>query len=242
MTYKPLTSSKPTIPLKAGLCLLLCGLTSLASAQLYSVHQLKQDVANFLAAEYQQAPHERIDISVSNLDNRLRLTNCPQPVEFINQDQSGFGGNISVKAQCTSGKVWSVHIPAQVTIYRNIAIAQRDIARGEVISNTHITSNLVNVSNIRQAFLPEADAIIGKEAKRNIGKGEPFRTAVLDAPTAVKRGDLVTLESLAGSIKVSSVGTAMADGRIGQKVRVRNNSSERVISGVVISQGVVQTL
>jgi flagella basal body P-ring formation protein FlgA len=34
----------------------------------------------------------------------------------------------------------------------------------------------------------------------------------------------------------------MADGRVGQKIRVRNNSSERIISGVVISQGLVQTL
>lgn len=226
----------------AGLGLLLCGFSTLVSAQIYALQQLKQDIASFLADEYQQLPHERIDINVSNLDNRLRLAKCPQPVEFINQDQSGFGGNISIKAQCDSGKIWSVHVPAQVTIYREIAIAGRDIARGEVISHAHITTNVVNVSSIRQAFLPDAEAVIGQEAKRNIGQGEPFRTAVLDAPTAVKRGELVTLESHAGSIKVSSTGTAMADGRIGQKIRVRNNSSERVISGVVIQQGLVQTL
>lgn len=226
----------------AGLFFLFCGFTSFASAQIYPVNQLKQDIASFLATEYQQVPHERIDINVGNLDNRLRLASCSYPVEFIPQDPSGLGGNISVKAQCESGKVWSVHVPAQVTIYREIAIAGRDIARGEVISHTHVDTSLVNVSSIRQAFLPEAEAVIGKEAKRNISKGEPFRTALLDAPTAVKRGELVTLESLAGSIKVSSAGTAMADGRVGQKIRVRNNSSERIISGVVISQGLVQTL
>jgi flagella basal body P-ring formation protein FlgA len=239
---KQLAATKSTIPPSAGLFFLFCSFTSFATAQIYPANQLKLDIANFLATEYQQVAHERIDISVGNLDNRLRLTNCGSPVEFINQDQSGLGGNISVKAQCDSGKVWSVHVPAQVTIYREIAIAARDIARGEVISLAHIDTNLVNVSSIRQAFLPEAESIIGKEAKRNIGKGEPFKTALLDAPTAVKRGELVTLESLAGSIKVSSAGTAMADGRVGQKIRVRNNSSERIISGVVISQGLVQTL
>lgn len=227
-------------------CFFLCSFFSLmpvlAWAQVYPLTQLKQDIANFLAAEYQQIDHERIDINVSNLDNRLRLARCTQPIEFINQDQTGFGGNISVKAACDSGKVWSVHVAAQVTIYREIPIALRDIARGEVISQVHITTNIVNVSSIRQAFLADTQAIVGKEAKRNIGSGEPFRTALLDAPTAVKRGELVTLESLAGSIKVSSSGTAMADGRVGQKIRVRNNSSERIISGVVISQGLVQTL
>ncbi len=252
MTEKPLANKTIAIPLRAGtpaagwpaagLIFLLCSLSSLTSAQVYPVTQLKQDIANFLAAEYQQVAHERIDINVSNLDNRLRLASCAQPVEFINQDQSGVGGNVSVKAACNSGKVWSVHVPAQVTIYREIPIAMRDITRGEVISQAHISTNVVNVSSIRQAFLSDTQAIIGKEAKRNINKGEPFKTALLDAPTAVKRGEIVTLESLAGSIKVSSAGTAMADGRVGQKIRVRNNSSERIISGVVISQGLVQTL
>ncbi len=231
-----------TISLKSGVFFLLCALAPFTSAKVYPLNDLKQDIANFLAAEYKKTPHERIEINVSNLDSRLRLAHCANPIEFINQDQTGLGGNISVKAHCDAGKAWSIHIPAQVTIYREITIAGRDIMRGEVINNAHLTSSLVNVSNIRQAFLPDAKLVIGKEAKRNIGKGEPFRTTLLDAPTAVKRGELVRLESLAGSIKVSSSGTAMANGRVGQKIRVRNNSSERIVSGIVINQGLVQTL
>jgi flagella basal body P-ring formation protein FlgA len=232
---------KAAILRNAGLVFLLCNLNSMAAAQAYPLNQLKQDIARFLANDYKKVAHQRIDINVSNLDNRLRLAKCDQPI-FTNQDQSGLGGNISVKAQCTGGQPWAVHVPAQVTIYREIPVAGRDIARGEVISQAHIQTSLVNISSIRQEFLPEADAIFGREAKRNIIKGEPFKTALLDAPTVVKRGEIVMLESLAGSIKVSSAATAMVDGRVGQKIRVRNNSSERIISGVVIRQGVVQTL
>lgn len=222
-----------------GVMLSFC-LVNPVAASVYPLHQLKQDIAQFLAKEYSVTPHERVDISVSNLDQRLRLTRC-NPV-FTLQDSTGNGGNVSVKAECESGKKWSVYIPAQVNIYREIPVAQGNIARGEVINHTHIGSHLVNVSNIRQAFLNNAADVIGKEAKRNISQGEPFKTAFLDAPTVVKRGELVSLESLAGSIKVSSAGTAMGNGRVGQKIRVRNNSSERIISGIVISQGVVQTL
>lgn len=231
-----------TIRRKAGLVFLLSSLTPLAAAQVYPLNQLKQDIAGFLATEYKQVVHQRIDISVGNLDNRLRLANCDQLPVFTSQDSTGLGGNISVKAQCNGTQPWAVHVPAQVTIYREIPVAIRDIARGEVISQGHMTTSLVNVSSIRQEFLPEAGAIFGKEAKRNISKGEPFKTAMLDAPTVVKRGEMVMLESQAGSIKVSSAGTAMVDGRVGQKIRVRNNSSERIISGIVVSQGIVQTL
>ncbi len=210
---------------------------------IYSHLQLKQDVTRFLAAEYQQTPHEHIDISVGNLDNRLRLGQCPAPVEFTAQDQTGLGGNISVKAQCAAGNIsWAVHIPAQVMIYREIPVAVKDVTRGEALNASHLTTSLVNISNIRQSFAADKEAVIGREAKRNIGKGEPFRTATLDAPTTVKRGEVVKLESLVGSIKVSSSGIAMADGRLGQKIRVRNDSSERVVTGVVRGQGLVQTL
>lgn len=218
--------------------------SSLAQASsLYTHLQLKQDLAKFLAEHYQQAPHDRIDISTGNLDNRLRLGQCPTPVEFTPQDQTGLGGNISVKAECQSPPIkWAVHVPAQVMIYREIPVALNDIARGERLGAAQVTTASVNVSIIRQDFAADLPAVIGREAKRNIGKGEPFRTALLDAPTTVRRGEVVTLESVAGSIKVSSSGTAMGDGRLGQKIRVRNESSQRIITGMVTGHGVVQAL
>lgn len=227
-----------------ALGLLAVGTTHPALASsIYSHLQLKQDVTGFLAAEYGQVPHERIDINVGNLDNRLRLGQCPAPVEFAAQDQTGLGGNISVKAQCAAGNItWSVHVPAQVIIYREIPVALRDITRGEFITADHFTTSLMNISTIRQSFAADSDAVIGREAKRNIGKGEPFRTANLDSPTTVKRGEAVRLESQVGSIKVNSSGIALADGRLGQRIRVRNDSSERIVTGVVKGQGLVQTL
>lgn len=217
--------------------------TAVQASGIYSHLQLKQDASNFLAEEYKQTPHARIDISVGTLDSRLRLGQCPAAVAFTAQDQTGLGGNISVKAECNAGNInWAVHIPAQVVIYREIPVALKDITRGEHITAGHLTTSLVNISNIRQSFAADNEAVIGREAKRNIGKGEPFRSAALDSPTAVKRGEIVKLESQVGSIKVSSSGIAMADGRLGQKIRVRNDSSERIVTGVVRGQGLVQTL
>jgi flagella basal body P-ring formation protein FlgA len=242
ITEKHSTSPKAATWLGVGVIFLLGSISTLTIAQVYPTNQLKQDIASFLAMEYEQLEHERIDINVGSLDPRLKLASCEHPIVYTIQDQTGLGGNINVRAQCKVGQPWSVHVPAQVAIYRQIPLAQRDIARGEQISQDHITTGLVNISSIRQTFLPDENTIIGKEAKRNISMGEPFKTSLLDAPTAVRRGEMVTLESMAGSIKVSSTGTALADGRVGQSIRVRNNSSERIISGVVMSQGLVQTL
>jgi flagella basal body P-ring formation protein FlgA len=213
-----------------------------STAQSYSALTLKQEVAKFLASFYAQEQHERLDIKVGNLDNRLRLEFCLEPITFNLQDPTGLGGNISVQVRCPLPDGWAVHVPAQVMIYRHIPVAVRNINRGEYIKESHLTNSVVNVSSIRQGYALNPTHIVGKEAKRNIGQGEAFKISSLDAPTAIKRGETVTLQAQAGGIKVISSGIALADGRLGQKIRVRNSSSERVVTGVVLNQGLVQTL
>ncbi len=127
-------------------------------------------------------------------------------------------------------------------VYRYIPVAARAVQRGEQLNASHLADNLVNISSIRQGYALTDEDIVGKEAKRNIGQGEPFKSNSLDAPTAIKRGESVTLQAQAGSIKVLSSGVALADGRVGQKIRVRNSSSERIVTGIVLNQGLVQTL
>lgn len=212
------------------------------AAQVYSTQVLKQDVAKFLANHYSQEQHERLDIKVGNLDSRLRLKPCTTAIDFTLQDPTGLGGNISVQARCPGPQGWAIHVPAQTMIYRHIPVAARTIARGEQLTESHLTDNLVNVSSVRQGYELNKSNIIGKEAKRNIGQGEPFKTSNLDAPTAIQRGENVTLQAQVGSIKVVSSGIALADGRLGQKIRVRNSSSERIVTGIVLNQGLVKIL
>lgn len=213
-----------------------------ASAQDYTHAMLKKDVANFLANHYEQEQHERLDINVGNLDSRLRLERCTESLTFALQDPTGLGGNISVQTRCPTAQGWALHLPAQVMIHRYIPVAARAITRGEQLTAAHLTNQLVNISSIRQGYALRSENIIGKEAKRNIGQGEPIKTGALDAITAIRRGETVTLKAQTGSINVISAGIALADGRIGQKIRVRNSSSERIVTGTVLTHGVVQIL
>jgi flagella basal body P-ring formation protein FlgA len=53
---------------------------------------------------------------------------------------------------------------------------------------------------------------------------------------------VIDLEAQAGSIKVSTSGTALTDGRLGQKIRIKNNQSDRIVTGTVVASGKVSTL
>ncbi len=207
------------------------------SANTVNLLQLKKDVASFLAENYANTDYKRVDIQIGNIDQRLRITPCDQPLNMTTQDSTGLGGNITVNVQCSSPHRWSIHIPAQVFIFATTPVAAKPLTRGNVITAADITEALINISLIRQEFIASPQLAIGKEVKRNINQGEPLRNAHLDAPTAVKRGDLIELSSVAGSIRVITTGTAMSDGRIGQTIRVRNSQSTRVVSAQVIASG-----
>ena len=59
-------------------------------------------------------------------------------------------------------------------------------------------------------------------------------------PLAVKRGQRVDLVALAGGLEVRMTGEAMSDGTPGQRIKVRNLRSKRVVDGIVKSSTTIQ--
>lgn len=233
----------PAVALLFGIALALphnaCANSQAASATFISLGELQQQTVKFLTGHYQHLG--RLEVSVGNLDRRLRPPSCNQPLVFTPRDTSGSGGNINVQVACAA-PTWSLHLPAQVAIFRDIPVAARDIGRGEQLTAQDIQWQQTNISLLRQGYLLEPAEIIGLEVKRNLGLGSPFISASLDAPTLIKRGDIVELEANYGGIRVIANGTAMADGRLGQKIRVKNNQSDRIVTGTVIASGKISTL
>lgn len=63
---------------------------------------------------------------------------------------------------------------------------------------------------------------------------------MLEAPRLVRKGDLVTLLAEIAGVNVRMTGKALADGAAGTSIQVSNLSSQRVIEGTVIAEGVVK--
>ncbi len=206
----------------------------------YSHQEIRQQAASFLTKQY--AAQGKLEVSIGNLDSRLRLPHCSQALDFSAQDTANSGGNLSVQTQCRGTPRWSTHIPAQVRIYREIPVASRDLSRGQTLNTADISWETREISQYRQEYLTKSEDILQLEAKRNIGKGTLFFASALNAPKVIKRGDQVALSSNIAGINVTSSGTAMSDGRIGERIRIKNNQSARVISGTVVAEGKVVTL
>jgi flagella basal body P-ring formation protein FlgA len=57
----------------------------------------------------------------------------------------------------------------------------------------------------------------------------------------IHRGQQVVLLAHSGAVEVRMNGVALADGRISERIRVQNQSSQRVVEGIVRSANEVET-
>jgi flagellar basal body P-ring formation protein FlgA len=213
-----------------------------AQASFESIEGIRSKVAQFLTDEYVQSQAIKVEVKVGSLDNRLRLVKCDQNLAMVSKDTSLSGGNINVQVECKGSSTWTILVPTQAKVFRSVAVASRNLQRGEVIHANDLTSDVKNAGDLRLGFTLTTEALIGKEVKYTINKGEAFRNSALDTPLVIKRGDTVTMEAAVGGISVRTNATAISDGRIGQQIRVKNIQSARVVNAKVVSAGKVQSI
>lgn len=232
---------------RPGLCaalpLLVLALIAVpASADRQDLDQLRQQVADHLQAHYAQSGAQRLEVEVSRLDPRLTLAQCEHPLDLQVNDRNNTGGSVSVHSRCQGAQPWSIYVPARVDMYRPVVVASRNLARGTTVDEGDIEVELHNTSQLRQGFVDTEQSVLGMELRRPVRRGEPFRANQLVEPLAVQRGDEVRLQAEAGGIVVSTRGTAMGNGRVGQQIRVMNNRSERIVTGEIVAPGLVRTV
>lgn len=79
--------------------------------------------------------------------------------------------------------------------------------------------------------------VVGHDARTGVPAGALISPQDIEAPMLVRQGQRVLLEARFGNVSSRAMGTAMDNGREGQSLLVRNDSSHKVLSGVVTANG-----
>jgi flagella basal body P-ring formation protein FlgA len=138
----------------------------------------------------------------------------------------------------------TVNGPEEVPVAADIAeppfpavVTVRPVARGGVITAADVELQMVEPSakaSGSRGIVDSVERIIGREARQAIQVGEVVFADQVKAPLLVKRGDLVTVASQGGGIRVSTSAKALQDGASGELIQVESlNSKERFDARVV---------
>jgi flagellar basal body P-ring formation protein FlgA len=204
------------------------------------IARVQAHLTNVLANEYKGVEPDNLKVKMGPLDSRLRLSLCENDIEQTINSPRPYGNNLSVKVHCPSSKPWTVYVPARVDTLAKVAVALKNLERGDVISPGDVELSLMNTAQVGYGYITQSDQIVGMELKRGLPLGSPIRLVHLKAPEVVSKGEKVTLEAGIGGLTVVTNARAMTAGKMGEQIQVRNIKSNRIVEARVVAPGRVR--
>lgn len=219
--------------------LLALYLPLISNAEQIAASSLTDEIKTFIYTQLEQRNSDSIELNVvvSNLDPRLKLDKCDEPLNKRIASQTIHSSNLSIKVSCRSPKPWSIYVPAQIEQYAQVAVVARNLRSGTVLSDADVNLTRMNIAQVGNGYLLDPLRAIGKELKRSLSMGQAVKISHLKEPQIIKRGDKVVLEAGNRAVKVVTSGKALSAGQLGEQIRVRNSKSERVVDATVIAPG-----
>ena len=120
------------------------------------------------------------------------------------------------------------------------------VAAHDLHIETPVTDSDFRVAEIpadgRTDYIKDAAEIRGLVPHRFIRAGSPVSINYFQQPVAVESGRMVRIIFRQGGLTVSAKGVAMGRGRIGQVIKVKNETSQKVLSARVVDTQTVEVV
>ena len=232
----PASSRLLILALAAGL---LAGTAAGGSGELQSHASIRSAARDFVLANASglQFPPT---VTVGRLDSRLQLARCSEKLQAFAPPGRKTTGRTTVGVRCTGRKPWSLYVPVTISIMGKAVVATRDLVRGDFITAADVRLEQQDLTRLHSGYLGALDLAVGKRVKRTIRRGGIIKPTQIAAPTMIKKGAEVTITAKSNSILVKTKGKALSSGGPGERIRVRNLSSNKVLEATVVRAGVVQ--
>lgn len=237
-------SNRPGVTIAARLYALFAfGLVAInvadaSAAQSQSLDAIRASVTQFLTQNtsgYPTPPR----IQVGTIDPRLRLAPCDTVLTPFFPPGARAIGNVTVGVRCAGAKPWTLYVEASIRLYQDVVVLARALPRGTLITTPDVRLEERDIGALLSGFMTDPSEAVGMQAKRSLTAGSALNSNVIAPPKLVRRGQRVTLLAQGKGIEVRSEGKALTDGAKGERIRVKNLSSNRIVQGIVSADGLI---
>lgn len=225
-------------------CLLTPGSPAVADAvtlpdMLIGVTQgfLEFTVEDYLATSQTEG---RYEIEVKQLDPRLRMPMCDKELTASLESPATPIGRVTVKVRCEGSSPWTVFVPAQVRLFREVVTTTRPLRRAGIIEPGDVALRERDISLINQGYFTSVDQAIGQKLTRPTVTDQVITLVHLEQAEVVRKGDQVVITARSGTLSVRMPGEALSNGGLAEQIRVKNLNSMRVIKAQVTAPGQVE--
>ncbi|MDE2156424.1 MAG: flagellar basal body P-ring formation protein FlgA [Xanthomonadaceae bacterium] len=187
-------------------------------------------------------PGSRVEIKSAPLDMRLRLADCHVPLRATIPADAAPASRMTVQVKCPQAGGWTVRVPLQLQLFRKVLITSRALLRGDGLHGSDLRAQERDVTRLGYGYIENPDETTGRILSRSLAAGSVLTPEALGGRRAVRAGDHVQLVARMDGIEVRAAGVALGGGDDGARLRVRNDSSGRVVDAMVSAPGEVIAL
>jgi flagella basal body P-ring formation protein FlgA len=196
---------------------------------------LKSSVTAFIQQQTAGLPG-KVAFNVDEIDKRIALRACSK-IEVFLPAGSQLIGRVSIGVRCNDVNGWSIYIPVQIRISRDLIISARPLALGQIVHAEDIARQTTETT--QNVGMTDAAQVIGKVLRYSVSAGYVMREDMLRAPYNVRQGQSVQLSVQGAGFSLSSSGVALNNASEGESVQIRT-SAGRIVSGIASGDGVVK--
>lgn len=123
----------------------------------------------------------------------------------------------------------------------NVVVTTRQLSKGDIISSSDLAIKRDTLLGQQRTGFGLIDDVVGKETLSAIGAGSMVTRLTIRSVPDIRRGDSVSVDYRNGPIRLRILGIALADAKIGEKLKVRLKlESHRIMEGEVIDATTVR--
>ncbi len=218
-------------------------------------------------SDQQKTPMEALELAP--LDPRLKLQACAVPLMFDTPFSSAesvrvrcsqpawqvyvkVSNKLAPNAKVSPTTASPMMVPSTLVsttrepqatkeVHRKVLVAAAVLPRGTVLNETHVALADVDTSSVGSPAFEAVADVMHSELVRDLRPGQPIRVQDVRLTVLVKRGQTVLLSvGQAQGFQITARVEAMQDGRMGDKVQLKNSESGKMLSGVVKGPNNVQ--
>lgn len=185
---------------------------------------------------------DAVQIVAKNLPEEIVVDPGDVAVSVVVQPNEDFIGYTFLTFDVTvSGQLKRrVSLHLQVSVTAEVAVAAANIQRGQVLSAADVVFEPRDLATTGGPCITSLDEIVGMRARVGFRQGQLLVARMLDAPPAIQRGDAVVLQAVAGCVLISAPAVAKQDGRVGDRILVRNQATGKEITARIIDKSTVR--
>ena len=145
-----------------------------------------------------------------------------------------------VVAMQDTQKVGQAILRLDVRRYQDVVVAARMLPGKTLLQSGDLKKLRLETGRLPNGFLLDSSKALGQQLQRPLRSGEVLMDSMLLQPIAMHRGASVTIQVRQGEMIVSAAGEALQDGSVGQRIRVQNLVSKRIVTAKVIDEATVE--